>query len=132
MDSLFHSRKLKKISFVRAFICLLIFLSCITLSFKGFPLGIISFIGFMIVITGWTPAISAMFHPMGATTLRRLLVIFIGFALASLGRAIIDWGGLAFINIGDLKISIGQMGACIGLIGGLVNLDKSMYLIPWK
>ena len=86
----------------------------------------------MIVITGWTPAISAMFHPMGATTLRRLLVIFIGFALASLGRAIIDWGGLAFINIGDLKISIGQMGAYIGLIGGLVNLDKSMYLIPWK
>jgi len=124
--------QVEKLSFVRGFICLLVFLSCIALSFKGFPLGIISFVGFMIVITGWTRAISAMFHPMGATTLRRLLVIFIGFAIASLGRAIIDWGGLAFINIGDLKISIGQMGAYIGLLGGLVNLDKSMYLIPWK
>jgi hypothetical protein len=96
------------------------------LSFKGFPLGIISFVGFMLLITGWTPAISAMFHPMGAPTSRRLIVIFIGFAIASLGRAVVDWSGLAFINIGSLKVSIAQLGAYVGIFGGLFNLDKSM------
>lgn len=80
----------------------------------------------MLQITGLTPAISAMFHPMGATTSRRLLMIFFGFTLASLGRAIIDWGGLAFINIGDLKISIGQMGELIGILGGFINIDGTM------
>jgi len=80
----------------------------------------------MIVITGWTPAISAIFHPMGATTLIRLCIVFIGFALVPLGWAIIDWGGLAFINIEGLKINIGRMGELIGILGGLLNLDRTM------
>ena len=112
--------------FIRGLSCLLIFLSCVILSFKGFPLGIISFVGFMLQITGWTSAISAMFHPMGATTLKRLLIIFIGFALASLGRAIIDWGGLAFINIEGFRIMIAQIGVLIGFLGGLINIDRTM------
>ena len=112
--------------FVRGLSCLLVFLSCVILSFRGFSLGIISFIGFMLQITGWTPAISAIFYPMGATTLRRFIVIFIGFALASLGRAMIDWGGLAFINIDGFRIMIAQIGVLIGFLGGLINIDRTM------
>jgi hypothetical protein len=112
--------------FIRGLICAITFLSCITLSFKGFPLAMISFVGFGLVVSGWTPAIAAIFHPMGSNSKKRLLVVFIGFAIASLGRAVVDWGGLAFINIGELKINIGQLGGYIGFIGGLLNMDKSM------
>jgi hypothetical protein len=113
---------------IRNFICFLVLVACIVLSFKGFPFGLISFIGFLTGATGWTAAISAICHPMGARGSRRLFTIILGFAIASLGRAIVNWGGLAFINIGDLPISVANLGAYMGVFGGLFNVDKSMHI----
>ncbi len=113
---------------IRNFICFLVFVACVVLSFKGFPYGIISYIGFQTGVAGWTAAISAICHPMGSGSSRRLITIFISFAIASLGRAIVDWGGLAFINIGDLPIGVANLGAYMGIIGGLFNVDKSMFV----
>jgi hypothetical protein len=111
---------------IRSLICFIVFAFCIVLSFKGFPLGIASFIGFVMVLSGWTAAISAMFHPMGSKSSRRLITIIIGFFIASLGRATVDWAGLASISLGTLVIDIPQLAAYTGILSGIFNIDKSM------
>jgi hypothetical protein len=113
---------------IRNMLCLIVLVACIVLSFKGFPFGIISFIGFLTGLTGWTAAISAICHPMGSRGLRRLFTIFLGFAIASAGRAIVNWGGLASIGTGGFTLSVANLGAYIGVFGGLLNLDKSMHI----
>ncbi len=111
---------------IRNLFCLIIFVVCIVLSFKGFPFGIVSYIGFLTGVGGWTAAIAAICHPMGSKTNRRLITIFLGFAFASLGRAIVYWGGLVGFNLGTFSIEIASLSAVIGILSGLFNLDKNM------
>jgi hypothetical protein len=111
---------------LRALISVFVFFSCVVLTFKGFPWALGSFLGFLLEIGGWSGAMSAMFHPMGARIGRRLGTIVLGFAIASLGLAMTKWSGLYSIGLFSLEIPVGRLGAIIGLLSGLLNIDKNM------
>jgi hypothetical protein len=111
---------------LRALISFFVFFSCVVLTFKGFPWALGSFLGFLLEMGGWSGAVSAMFHPMGARIGRRLGTIVLGFAIASLGLAMTKWSGLYSIGLFSLEIPVGRLGAIIGLLSGLLNIDKNM------
>ena len=54
----------------------------------------------------------------------RFWTICAGFAIASLGAGIINWGGLASINFGSLTVDLKAVSVVGGVIGGLFNIDK--------
>lgn len=119
---------IRAIGKIRIIIFLFVLWSCVILTFKGFPWALGSFLGFLLEIGGWSGAVSAMFHPMGARIGRRLGTIVLGFAIASLGLAMTRWSGLYSIGLFSLEIPVGRLGAIIGLLSGLSNIDKTMAL----
>lgn len=78
------------------------------------------------MVTGLTPAVAAVFHPMGAPSASRVVIGLIGVMLAALGRMLINWGGLASVGIGGLNFDLTGVGIATGVIGGCLNIDRSM------
>jgi hypothetical protein len=79
------------------------------------------------VITGYTGSISVLTHTdtyAGDKPWSRFWTICAGFAIASLGAGIINWGGLASINFGSLTVDLKAVSVVGGVIGGLFNIDK--------
>ena len=106
---------------------MLLFISCIILSFKGFPLALVSFLGSGMTFWGYSVAIATMTHSntaAGNSPTQRILMICIHFGLASLGVAVIQWGGLNSINIGIASIDLKTIAVLTGVIGGLLNMDS--------
>lgn len=119
--------------FLRTIITMLLFISCIILSFKGFPLALVSFLGSGMTFLGYSVAIATMTHSdtaAGNSPTQRILMICIHFGLASLGVAVIQWGGLSSINIGiasiDLTIDLKTIAVVTGVISGLLNMDSKV------
>ena len=103
-------------------------LSCaaLVLSFKGFPFAFFSLFGSALVLMGYQVAIASICHTdAGGSTSAggRFITICIAFAIASVGSAVIDWGGLISINFGDLTFSLRWLGIGMGILGGLWNID---------
>ena len=120
---------IKALQGVRALLGLLIGVSCLLLTFKGFPLAMISFLGSGIVLTGYQVAISTLTHsdsPTGSSSWARFWTICVAFALASLGAAVIQWGGLVSINAGPVLIDLKTAGVIVGIVGGIFNIDKEL------
>ena len=111
---------------VRGFLGFIFFITCLVLSFKGFPLGLLSFFGSFLVLMGYQVATASICHTdAGGSTSAggRIITICIAFFIASLGSAIINWGGLATVNFGDFSVSLRWAGILMGLAGGLWNID---------
>jgi hypothetical protein len=114
---------------IRALAGLFLLIACIQLSFKGFPFALISLLGSAIVLMGYQVAISTISHsdsPTGPNPWRRFWTICVAFAVASLGAAAIQWGGLASINLGSALIDLKWAGVIAGATGGLFNIDKEL------
>ena len=111
---------------IRGLLGFALFVTCLVLSFKGFPLGLLSFFGSGLVLMGYQVATASICHTdSGGSTSAggRILTICLAFFFASLGSAIINWGGLATVNFGDFSVSLRWAGILMGLAGGLWNID---------
>ena len=84
-------------------------------------------------MAGYTSAIANMTHEdVGEgknKPLQRIINVCVGFAIASLGNAMIGWGGLISVTFfGSLTIHFLGIGIVIGVISGLLNIDKNVAL----
>ena len=107
-----------------------LFVFSLFLSFDGFPLALLSWFGGGIVMLGYTVAISTMTHEDTGggkvKALNRIVIISIAFAVASLGAAMVTWGGLVSVTMFDnITISFRSAGAVIGIVCGLFNIDRT-------
>ena len=107
-----------------------LFVFSLFLSFDGFPLALLSWFGGGIVMLGYTVAISTMTHEdTGGGKVKaptRIVIISIAFAVASLGAAMVTWGGLVSVTMFDnITISFRSAGAVIGIVCGLFNIDRT-------
>ena len=87
---------------VRGFAIFISFVMCLILSFKGFPLALVSWLGMFILMTGYGVAFSTMFHTnedSPTTGIGKFFLVCVEFAVASFGGAVIIWAGLTTINI---------------------------------
>ena len=116
----------KLIENVRALLFLALGAACLVLTFKGFPLALVSFLGFLIILTACTRGVQALLFkdkdPLMNSS--RLASVILSIALGAFGIAVVKWGGLSSISIGQLTIGLDFMGVAIGIAGGLARLDN--------
>ena len=77
---------------------------------------------------GYTVAFSTMFHDnedSPKTGIGRFFLVCLAFAVASLGGAIIIWGGLSTINIFEFPFRLEYIGSVVGTASGIYNIDKT-------
>ena len=116
----------------RALVGLVMLVFSVFLSFKGFPLALLSWLGGGVVLMGYSVAIATITHEdtgqgkEGSGS--RFLRICVAFAVASLGAAMVRWGGLWSISIGNFTIPFRETGILFGIAGGLWNIDKTLYV----
>ena len=113
---------------IRALTALVLLIFALFLSFDGFPGAIVSWLGGGLVMTGYTGSISTITYENTGegklTTGMRILVISVGFAIASFGSAMIDWGGLTSVTLTDtFTVPFRETGILFGIAGGLYNVD---------
>ena len=114
----------------RGVVGMLVFLFSVFETFSGKPLALLSFFGAGLVMSGFTVATATITHEdVGQGKEgpgRRILRICFSFALASLGAAMVTWGGLVSMMFFD-KITIGfiETGVYVGIVCGLFNIDKT-------
>ena len=118
---------------VRALLGLILLVFSFYLTFNGFPGALLSWLGGGVVITGYTGSISTITHEdtgMGHQgPWSRIAIISVGFAIASLGSAMIEWGGLVSVSVGQsITIPFRETGIILGIVGGLFNVDKTLYV----
>ena len=119
---------------IRGFVGFILFVISVFMTFGGFPGALLSWLGGGVVTMGYTVAIATITHEdigqgkEGAGA--RFGRICIAFAIASLGAAMIGWGGLWSISIADsFRIPFRETGILMGIAGGLFNIDKT-FSIP--
>ena len=116
----------KLIENARALLSLALGAVCIVLTFKGFSLALVSFLGFLIILTACTRGVQALLcedkDPLMNSS--RLGSVILAIALGAFGIAVVKWGGLSSISIGQLTIGLDFMGVAIGIAGGLARLDN--------
>ena len=113
---------------IRALSALVLLIFALFLSFDGFPGAILSWLGGGIVMTGYTGSIATITHEDTGegklTAGMRILVISIGFAIASFGSAMIDWGGLTSVTLSDtFTVPFRETVILFEIAGGLYNVD---------
>ena len=116
------------VSSARGFIMAISLMMCVILSFRGFPLALVSWLGMLVQMTGYTVVLTTMFHnneDLPKTVIGRFFLVCLAFAVASLGGAIIIWGGLSTINIFMLPFRLEYVGSVLGTASGIYNIDKS-------
>ena len=118
---------------IRALTGLGLLIFALFLSFDGFPGAMLSWLGGGIVMTGYTGSIATITHEnTGEGKLSagmRILVISIGFAIASFGSAMIDWGGLTSVTLSETFIvPFRETGILFGIAGGLYNVDGQLLI----
>ena len=133
LTQLYRSRVQMKALFqnIRALTALVLLIFALFLSFDGFPGAIVSWLGGGLVMTGYTGSISTITHENTGdgklTAGMRILVISVGFAIASFGSAMIDWGGLTSVTLTDtFTLPFRETGILFGIAGGLYNVDEQL------
>ena len=102
----------------------------VMMTFDGFPGALVSWFGGGIVCVAYSVAIATITHEdigQGKEGPRdRFLRICLAFAIANLGAAMVGWGGLVSVSLGDaITIGFREAGIVIGIICGLFNIDKT-------
>ena len=118
---------------VRGFVGFWLFVLAILMTFQGFPDALLSWLGGGVVAVAYTVAISTITHEdIGQgkeTASTRFIRICIAFAIASVGAAMVEWGGLWSVSFYDaFTIPFRETGILIGIAGGLFNIDKATML----
>lgn len=113
---------------IRALTGFALLIFALFLTFDGFPGAMLSWLGGGVVMTGYTGSIATITHEDTGegklTAGMRILVISIGFAIASFGSAMIDWGGLTSVTLSDtFTVPFRETGILFGIAGGLYNVD---------
>ena len=105
-----------------------LFIWSLFLTFNGFPGALLSWLGGAIVMIGYTGSIATLTHSdQGLSGVQRFIAICAGFALASLGSAMVVWGGLVSVTISDaFTIDFRAAGCVVGIVGGLFNIDREI------
>ena len=116
------------LQFIRGFGGFILFVVSVVMTFKGFPFALLSWFGGGVITVAYTVAISTMTHEdvgHGKDSPRdRFIRICLGFAIASLGAAMVEWGGLISIGVGgSFVIPFRETGILIGIASGLYNID---------
>ena len=115
---------------IRNFFAVAILLPCFVLTFQGFPGGLISYLGFLGVLTAWTVFLSALFHPYRSSKKYRFGVLLFAVVIFFVSSSIINVGGLARIGIPifgmNIDIWLNEMGILLGVLGGIFDLDKAI------
>jgi hypothetical protein len=130
---LYRSRVQMKALFqnFRALTGLVLLIFALFLSFDGFPGAMVSWLGGGVVMSGYTGSIATITHEDTGegklTAGMRILVISVGFAIASFGSAMIDWGGLTSVTLSDtFTVPFRETGILFGIAGGLYNVDRQL------
>ena len=116
---------------IRGLVGFILLVFSVILSFQGFPAALLSWLGGGVVTVGYAVAISKITHEDTGNGKEspgtRFFVICLAFALASLGSALITWGGLVSIGVGGpVVIPFRETGILIGIACGLFNIDKTL------
>ena len=116
---------------IRALTGFVLLIFALFLTFDGFPGAMLSWLGGGVVMTGYTGSIATITHEdTGEGKLApgmRILVISVGFAIASFGSAMIDWGGLTSITLSEtFTVPFRETGILFGIAGGLFNVDGKL------
>ncbi|ABB35422.1 hypothetical protein [Synechococcus sp. CC9605] len=113
----------------RVLVGMVLFIWSVFLSFNGFPGALVSWLGGGVVLAGYNTSIASICYkdigsgPVGSWS--RIGTICVGFAIASLGSAMIGWGGLWSVSIGNsFTIPFRETGILFGIAGGLYNIDR--------
>ena len=115
----------------RALTGLVLLIFALFLSFDGFPGAMVSWLGGGVVMSGYTGSIATITHEDTGegklTAGMRILIISVGFAIASFGSAMIDWGGLTSVTLSDtFTVPFRETGILFGIAGGLYNVDRQL------
>ena len=116
---------------VRALTGFVLLMFALFLTFDGFPGAMLSWLGGGVVMTGYTGSIATITHEDTGegklTAGMRILVISVGFAIASFGSAMINWGGLTSVTLSDaFTVPFRETGILFGIAGGLFNVDGKL------
>ena len=116
---------------IRALTGFVLLIFALFLTFDGFPGAMLSWLGGGVVMTGYTGSIATITHEDTGegklTAGMRILVISVGFAIASFGSAMIDWGGLTSVTLSDtFTVPFRETGILFGIAGGLYNVDGQL------
>ena len=128
------------LSNLRAIFGTFLLVATVHFSFRGFGVGaFLSLFGSFLVLWGWEISIACILHKMafGGNAksltdengtpfglLQRLFYIVLGFGLAWLGSFCIESGGFAVVP--DFNIHLGMAGACMGIVCGIWNVDRTL------
>ena len=113
---------------VRALVGLVLFVISLLITFDGSPGALLSWLGGGVVTLGYTVAIASITHEdigngrKGPGT--RFILICIAFAVASFGKAMVEWGNTNIILFGEVVVNFIEVGVLLGIICGLFNIDK--------
>ena len=116
---------------VRGFVGFALLVLSVMMTFSGFPGALLSWLGGGVLCMGYTVAIATIAHADVGSGLEgpgaRFLHICAAFAVASLGAAMVTWGGLLSVTFLDsLTVPFRETGIVIGIVGGLFNIDKTL------
>ena len=114
---------------VQGFVGFFLFVLAVLMTFQGFPGATFSWLGGGVIAAGYSVAIATITHEdtgqgkEGAGP--RFLRICVAFALASLGAAMVEWGGLWSVTFFDaFTLPFRETGILVGIACGLFNIDK--------
>jgi hypothetical protein len=118
----------KPLRVYRSVVSAFLVVTCVVLSFRGFPWAMVSLLGSLIVMTGYTGAVSAILRantPAGAKPFKRFLFICLGFAVASVGASLIPAGGLVSITVAGVTLDLKLLGVVGGILSAILQLDDA-------
>jgi len=115
------------------FVGFALFVLALLMTFKGFPGGLLSWLGGGVVTVGYGVATATITHEDTGQGIDipfvRFARICVAFAIASLGAAMVEWGGLLSVTFYDtLNIPFRETGIVIGIFCGLFNIDKTTFV----
>ena len=116
---------------VRGLVGFVTFVLSVIMTFDGFPLALLSWLGAGVMMVGYTVAIATITHEdVGEGKegpVSRFLRICLAFAIASIGGAMVGWGGLLSVSFFDnITIGFRETGVFTGVVCGLFNIDKAL------
>ena len=119
---------------IRGFVGFILFVFAVLMTFQGFPGALLSWFGGGVVAMGYAVAIATITHEdvgqgkEGPSP--RFFRICLAFAIASLGAAMVGWGGLISVTISDsFVIPFRETGILIGIACGLFNVDRTFHSV---
>tara|TARA_B100001063_G_scaffold192487_1_gene183744 strand:+ start:1779 stop:2186 length:408 start_codon:yes stop_codon:yes gene_type:complete len=122
---------------VRGFLGFSLFVLAVLMTFDGFPGALLSWLGGGVVAMAYTVAIATITHEdtgQGKESAgTRFLRICVAFAIASLGAAMVEWGGLWSVTFFDsFTVPFRETGILVGIACGLFNIDKDTVIPTGK